>query len=53
MQAEFEHHGGYTYMTRIQQVLSGLGFRARMNSTTRCRTSPAGSAHGHCWHACF
>jgi ATP-binding cassette subfamily F protein 3 len=26
MQAEFEHRGGYTYLTRIQQVLSGLGF---------------------------
>ena len=26
LQAEFEHHGGYTYLTRIQQVLSGLGF---------------------------
>jgi ATP-binding cassette subfamily F protein 3 len=26
MQADFEHKGGYTYLTRIQQVLSGLGF---------------------------
>jgi ATP-binding cassette subfamily F protein 3 len=26
LQAEFEHHGGYTYIHRIQQVLSGLGF---------------------------
>ncbi len=26
LQADFEHHGGYTYLHRIQQVLSGLGF---------------------------
>jgi len=26
LQAEFEHQGGYTYVHRIQQVLSGLGF---------------------------
>ena len=26
LQAEFEHGGGYTYVLRIQQVLSGLGF---------------------------
>jgi ATP-binding cassette subfamily F protein 3 len=26
LQAEFEHEGGYTYVQRIQQVLSGLGF---------------------------
>jgi ATP-binding cassette, subfamily F, member 3 len=26
LQAEFEHRGGYTYILRIQQVLSGLGF---------------------------
>jgi len=26
LQAEFEHEGGYTYILRIQQVLSGLGF---------------------------
>jgi len=26
LQAEFEHNGGYTYIHRIQQVLSGLGF---------------------------
>jgi len=26
LQAEFDHMGGYTYETRIQQVLSGLGF---------------------------
>ena len=26
LQAEFEHQGGYTYIHRIQQVLSGLGF---------------------------
>ena len=26
IQAEFEHKGGYTYETRIRQVLSGLGF---------------------------
>ena len=26
LQAEFEHRGGYTYVLRIQQVLSGLGF---------------------------
>ncbi|MBT3189951.1 MAG: ABC-F family ATP-binding cassette domain-containing protein [Anaerolineae bacterium] len=26
IQAEFEHRGGYTYETRIRQVLSGLGF---------------------------
>jgi len=26
LQAEFEHKGGYTYIHRIQQVLSGLGF---------------------------
>ena len=28
LQAEFDHQGGYTYVHRIQQVLSGLGFRA-------------------------
>ncbi len=28
LQAEFEHHGGYTYINRIQQVLGGLGFKA-------------------------
>ncbi len=26
LQADFEHHGGYTYIHRIQQVLMGLGF---------------------------
>ena len=26
MQTEFEHRGGYTYLTLIQQVLGGLGF---------------------------
>jgi ATP-binding cassette subfamily F protein 3 len=26
LQADFEHRGGYTYILRIQQVLSGLGF---------------------------
>ena len=26
LQAEFEHLGGYTYPTRIRQVLTGLGF---------------------------
>jgi ATP-binding cassette, subfamily F, member 3 len=26
LQMEFEHKGGYTYTTRIRQVLSGLGF---------------------------
>ncbi len=26
LQADFEHKGGYTYITRIQQVLTGLGF---------------------------
>ena len=26
LQAEFEHQGGYTYINRIEQVLSGLGF---------------------------
>ncbi len=28
LQAAFEHRGGYTYETRIRQVLSGLGFAA-------------------------
>lgn len=27
LQAEFEHQGGYTYIHRIQTVLSGLGFK--------------------------
>jgi ATP-binding cassette subfamily F protein 3 len=27
LQAGFEHQGGYTYVHRIQQVLSGLGFK--------------------------
>ncbi len=27
LQARFEHGGGYTYETRIRQVLTGLGFR--------------------------
>jgi ATP-binding cassette subfamily F protein 3 len=26
LQAEYEHHGGYTYLHRIEQVLFGLGF---------------------------
>jgi ATP-binding cassette subfamily F protein 3 len=26
LQADFDHMGGYTYVTRIQQVLTGLGF---------------------------
>ena len=26
LQAEFEHRGGYTYINRIEQVLTGLGF---------------------------
>jgi len=26
LQADFEHGGGYTYMTRMRQVLTGLGF---------------------------
>jgi ATP-binding cassette, subfamily F, member 3 len=26
LQQDFEHHGGYTYETRIRQTLSGLGF---------------------------
>ncbi len=26
LQAEFEHRGGYTYILRVQKVLSGLGF---------------------------
>ncbi len=26
LQQAFEHHGGYTYQTRIRQVLTGLGF---------------------------
>ncbi len=26
LQVEFDHRGGYTYIQRIQQVLSGLGF---------------------------
>jgi ATP-binding cassette subfamily F protein 3 len=28
LQADFEHQGGYLYIHRIQQVLSGLGFSA-------------------------
>ena len=28
MQEDFERHGGYTYETRIKQVLTGLGFDA-------------------------
>ncbi len=28
LQAEFEARGGYTYLTRIRQVLTGLGFTA-------------------------
>ncbi|TFG48481.1 MAG: ABC-F family ATP-binding cassette domain-containing protein, partial [Anaerolineales bacterium] len=28
VQVEFEHKGGYTYKTQIQQVLAGLGFKA-------------------------
>ncbi|HNT25987.1 MAG TPA: ABC-F family ATP-binding cassette domain-containing protein [Anaerolineales bacterium] len=27
LQAEFDHAGGYTYVSRIQQVLGGLGFK--------------------------
>ena len=27
LQAEFEHLGGYTYLNRIEQVLTGLGFQ--------------------------
>jgi ATP-binding cassette subfamily F protein 3 len=28
LQADFDHRGGYTYITRLKQVLSGLGFAA-------------------------
>ncbi len=28
LQEDFERHGGYTYITRIKQVLTGLGFDA-------------------------
>jgi len=29
LQADFEHRGGYTYESRIQQVLAGLGFNVQ------------------------
>ncbi len=29
LQADFEHRGGYTYESRIKQVLAGLGFNAQ------------------------
>jgi len=35
-QTEFEVAGGYTYETRINQVLGGLGFNE--------------DEHGSCWH---
>ncbi len=39
LQAEFEHHGGYTYIHRMQQVLSGLGFTANEYQTPLVRLS--------------
>lgn len=34
LQEEFEHRGGYFYETRIQQVLTGLGFAAQDHQRT-------------------
>ena len=39
LQVEFEHHGGYTYIQRIQQVLSGLGFTPEEYSAPLARLS--------------
>jgi ATP-binding cassette subfamily F protein 3 len=39
LQAEFEHEGGYTYIQRIQQVLSGLGFKPEEYQTPLSRLS--------------
>jgi ATP-binding cassette subfamily F protein 3 len=39
LQAEYEHEGGYTYIHRIQQVLSGLGFTAEEYTAPLSRLS--------------
>ncbi len=39
LQAEFEHEGGYIYIQRIQQVLSGLGFKPEEYQTPLSRLS--------------
>lgn len=39
LQSEFEHQGGYTYIHRIQTVLSGLGFRAEEYQSPLTRLS--------------
>lgn len=52
LQAEFEHRGGYTYILRVQKVLSGLGFTPDEYQAPLARLS-GGSAHVHCWHAFY
>ncbi|MGE5124484.1 MAG: ribosomal protection-like ABC-F family protein [Acidobacteriaceae bacterium] len=39
LQADFEHHGGYTYIHRIQAVLSGLGFTPEQYQMSLSRLS--------------
>ncbi len=39
LQAEYEHQGGYTYIHRIQQVLSGLGFKPEEYQSPLARLS--------------
>ncbi len=39
LQSEFEHNGGYSYETRIQQTLSGLGFTSSDHTTELAKLS--------------
>src|SRR4030042_3076932 len=39
LQADFDHRGGYTYIHRIQQVLTGLGFTAEEYQSPLVRLS--------------
>ena len=52
LQADFDHLGGYTYVTRIQQVLMGLGFTPD-EFDYPARASFWRPAHSRaCWRAC-
>ena len=41
-QAELEHAGGYSWRSRLESILRGLGFDER-TSTATCARSPAAS----------
>ena len=52
LQAEFERRGGYTYITRIQQVLTGLGFPPDEFQIPLNHLS-GGQRTRACWRACY